>query len=178
MSMTIASQDPLYALYVANFDHGAEVLGYEDWSRAVDEAEQAALSKSCVLAGIWKPIGWMQTWPELYTYSHYEQLSLVVFRGFAAVLKEGDLTGTAYEAALVCGRPLLKERLMLPTAEVKEQLLGLMDVTHFGPPLELTPERLAVLRSVLRVVLIAEDWRAIALATAAQVEQQVMAIVA
>jgi hypothetical protein len=31
MSMTIASQDPLYALYVANFDHGAEVLGYEDW---------------------------------------------------------------------------------------------------------------------------------------------------
>jgi hypothetical protein len=30
----------------------------------------------------------------------------------------------------------------------------------------------------LRVVLIAADWRAIALATAAQVERQVMAIVA
>jgi hypothetical protein len=52
-----------------------------------------------------------------------------------------------------------------------------MDVTQFGPPLELTPERLAVLRSVLRSVLSAEDWRTIALATAAQVEQQVMAIV-
>jgi hypothetical protein len=59
-----------------------------------------------------------------------------------------------------------------------DPLLGLMDVTQFGPPLELTPERLAVFRSVLRSVLSAEDWRAIALATAVQVEQQVMAIVA
>jgi hypothetical protein len=59
-----------------------------------------------------------------------------------------------------------------------DPLLGLMNVTHFGLSLELTPERLAVLRSVLRSVLVAEDWRAIALATAAQVEQQVMAIVA
>jgi hypothetical protein len=173
--MTMSSFDLNYLPPSGNF---MDLLKDETWQRAMDEAEAGLVGVGCVLAGSVKAIGWMQTWPELYTYSHYEQLSSVVFRGLAVVLKEGDLTGTAYEAALVCGRPLLKERLMLPTAEVKEQLLGLMDVTQFGPPLELTPERLAVLRSVLRSVLSAEDWRAIALATAAQVEQQVMAIVA
>ncbi len=169
----MTSRDPFYIPASGNL---MDLLKDEAWMQAAIEDE--ALVEGCVWAGPVKAIGWMQTWPELYTYSHYEQLSSVVFRGFAAVLKEGDLTGTAYEAALVCGRPLLKERLMVPTVAVKAQLLGLMDVTHFGPPLELTTERLGVLRSVLRVVLGPEDWRAIARAAAVQVEQQVMAIVA
>lgn len=174
--MTMINRDPFYLSASGKVIDLS--LEEEAWSRSIDEAEQAALSKSSVLAGPVKAIGWMETWPELYTYSHYEQLRSLVMRGFAMVLREGDLTGTAYEAALVCGRPLLKERLMVPTVEVKEQLLGVMDVTHFGPPLELTPERLGVLRSVLRVVLGSEDWRAIARAAAVQVERQVMAIVA
>jgi hypothetical protein len=169
----MTNRDPLYVPASGNL---MDLLKDEAWMRAAIEDE--ALVEGCVWAGPVKAIGWMQTWPELYTYSHYEQLSSLVARGFAAVLKEGDLTGTAYEAALASGKRLLKERLMLPTDEVKEQLLGLMDVTHFGPPLELTPERLAVLRSVFREVLSAEDWRLIAQATAAQVEQQVMALVA
>jgi hypothetical protein len=170
--MTMTNRDPFYIPASGNL---MDLLKDEAWMKAAIEDE--ALVEGCVWAGPVKAIGWMQTWPELYTYSHYEQLRSLVVRGFAAMLKEGELSGMAYDAALACGKPLLKERLMVPTDEVKVQLLGLMDVTRFGPPLELTTERLGVLKSVLRVVLGAEDWRAIALATAARVERQVMAIV-
>ncbi len=99
----------------------------------------------------------MLTWPELYTYSHFEQLRSIVLRGFVAMLKDSDL-GAGYGAAFACGKPIVMERLSLPPDDVKSQLLGLMDELHFGPPLEMTEERLLGVRSVLRQVLTAADW--------------------
>jgi hypothetical protein len=136
------------------------------------------LIEGCALAGPVKAIGWMKTWPELYTYSHYEPLRSIVLRGFAAILQEGNLGGGYDEAASTCGKPLVMERLSQPTDEIKARLLGLMDVEHFGPKVELTPERLEVVRAVLKVVLTAADWGAIAQAAADQVQQQVMALAA
>jgi hypothetical protein len=153
-------------------------LGRPDvaWEKAVDEAEAEALSQSCFLAGV-PPIGWMKTWPELWTYSHYEQIRSIVLRGFIAMLKDGNL-GAGYEAAVVCGRPIVMERLSLPNEDVKTRLLGLMDETQFGPPLEMTEERLGVVRSVLVEVLTVEDWGAIGRSAAAQVERQVIGLAA
>ncbi len=62
-----------------------DLLKDEAWMQAMDEAELVGVGS--VLAGVAQAIGWMQTWPELYTYSHYEQLSSLVARGFAAVLQ-------------------------------------------------------------------------------------------
>jgi hypothetical protein len=145
----------------------------EAWVRAMDEAEELFGFMS---AGV-PPRGWMLTWPELYTYSHFEQLRSIVLRGFMAMLQDQDL-GAGHSAAFACGKPIVMERLTLPSDAVKAQLLGLMDELHFGPPLEMTEERLVGVRSVVQQVLTTEDWGAIAQAAASQVERQVMALVA
>jgi hypothetical protein len=140
------------------------------WQDAVDEAEQAA---GGVLANGFQQRGWMKTWPELPTYSHYRQMQALIGRGFAAMLRD-VCTGEAYEAASHCGKPLVFKRLFEPGDEVKARLLALVEGEMLGPPPELTPEQLAVLRSVLQEVLTSEDWAKIAQAAAQQVQQQVM----
>ncbi len=119
----------------------------------------------------------MKTWPELTTYSHYEQLRSLIARGFAAILREA-CPGETYEAASNCGKPLVFERLFEPGDEIRAQLLALLlaliEGEKLGPKVELTPERLAVIRSVLQKVLTAEDWESIAQAAAKQVQRQVM----
>lgn len=166
------NRDPFYIPSSGNL---IDLAQDEDWVEAMDEAE--ALVGGCVLAGVMSPIGWMKTWPELWSYSHYEQLRSIVLRGFIAMLKDGNL-GVGYEAAVACGRPIVMERLHLPSDEVKIRLLALMDETQFGPPLEMTEERLEVVRSVLVEILTAEDWSIIGRAAAAQVERQVIALAA
>lgn len=139
-----------------------------------DEADELeARLPSHVLAGVAQPRGWMQTWPELPTYSHYDQLRSLVSRGFAAIL-QGVCTGEAYEAASTCGKPLVFERLLEPGDEIRTRLLALVKGEKLGPKVELTPERLAVIRAVLQDVLATEDWEAIAQVAAQQVQQQVM----
>jgi hypothetical protein len=151
-----------------------DLLQDESWWKAAIEAEE--LIGSGPLAGV-PPTGWMKTWPELFTYSHFEQLRSIVLRGFLAMLQDQDL-GVGHGAAFACGKPIVMERLTLPSDAVKAQLLGLMDELHFGPPLEMTEARLAGVRSVVQQVLTAEDWGSIAQAAASQVERQVMALVA
>jgi hypothetical protein len=151
-----------------------DLLKDEAWWKAAIEAEE--LIGSGPLAGV-PPTGWMKTWPELFTYSHFEQLRSIVLRGFMAMLQDQDL-GAGHSAAFACGKPIVMERLTLPSDAVKTQLLGLMDELHFGPPLEMTEERLVGVRSVVQQVLTAADWGAIAQAAASQVERQVMALVA
>ena len=139
-----------------------------------DEADELeARLPSHVLAGVMQPKGWMKTWPELETYSHYEQVRSLVARGFAAILREA-CPGETYEAASACGKPLVFERLFEPGDDIRARLLALVEGEKLGPKVELTPERLAVIRSVLQKVLTAEDWGAIAQAAAQQVQQQVM----
>ncbi|NJR67469.1 MAG: hypothetical protein HC771_01495 [Synechococcales cyanobacterium CRU_2_2] len=140
------------------------------WQAAVDEAEQAA---GGVLANGFQKRGWMKTWPELPTYSHYMQMRSLVLRGFDAILREGNL-GVGYQAASDCGKTLVYERFFEPGEAAKVRLLALVEGELLGPPPEMTPERLAVLRSVLQGVLTAEDWGAIAQAAAQQVQQQVL----
>lgn len=145
----------------------------EAWRRAAEEAEAAIPSH--VLAGIAQPKGWMKTWPELPTYSHYMQIRSLVLYGFATILRE-VCSCDVYEAASNCGKPLVFERLFEPGDEVKIQLLALVKGEKLGPRVELTRERLAVVRAVLQQVLTAEDWKAIAQAAANQVQQQVMGL--
>lgn len=139
-----------------------------------DEADELeARLPSHVLAGVAQPKGWMKTWPELRTYSHYDQLRSLVSRGFSAILG-AVCTGESYEAASTCGKPLVFERLLDPGDGIRTQLLALVDGEKLGPKVELTPERLTVIRAVLQEVLTSEDWEAIAQAAAQQVQQQIM----
>ncbi len=140
------------------------------WQTAVDEAEQQA---GCVMANGFQKRSWMTTWPELPTYSHYMRLRSLVLRGFDGILREADL-GAGYQAASDCGKTLVFERLFEPGAEVKAQLLKLVEGEKVGPKVELTAERSAVLRTVLQTVLTAKDWEAIGQAAAQQVQQQIM----
>jgi hypothetical protein len=151
------NQDPFYIPPSGNV---MDLLWDEEWQRQTDEAETPPQDCGCILAGQVKAVGWMKTWPELFTYLHYDRLRSLVFRGFAALLLDED-RGDDYEAALAFGKPLVMERLTLPTAEIKAQLLALVETELFGFPVELTPDRLAVLRSVFREVLTQEDWLAI-----------------
>jgi hypothetical protein len=164
------NQDPFYIPLSGNL---MDLAQDDAWVRAMDEAEELFGFMS---AGV-PPTGWMKTWPELFTYSHFEQLRSIVLRGFMAMLQDQDL-GAGHSAAFACGKPIVMERLTLPSDAVKAQLLGLMDELHFGPPLEMTEERLVGVRSVVQQVLTTEDWGAIAQAAASQVERQVMALVA
>ena len=147
-----------------------DLLKDKAWLEAAAEAE---LEAGGVLASGFQKRGWMKTWPELETYSHYEQVRSLVARGFAAILREA-CPGETYEAASTCGKPLVFERLFEPGNDIRARLLTLVEGEKLGPKVELTPERLVVIRSVLREVLTAEDWTKIAQAAAQQVQQQVM----
>ncbi len=140
------------------------------WLEASADAE---LGAGGVLANGFQKRGWMKTWPELETHSHYMQMRSLVLRGFDAILCESDL-GVGYQAASGCGKNLVFERLFEPGDAVKAKLLELVEGEKLGPRVELTPERSAVIRSVLQEVLTAEDWAKIAQAAAQQVQQQVM----
>lgn len=73
------------------------------------------------------------------------------------------------------------ERLSLPSDAVKGQLLGLMDELHFGPPLEMTQERLVgVPRSIAKAVSVRQEvlTEADRGAIAQAAEAQVMILVA
>ena len=122
-------------------------------------------------------VGWMKTWPQLATYSHYSQLKSLVLRGLAAVLKDCNL-GAGYDAALDCAKPLIMERLTQPSTGIQNRLLKLIEGEPFGPRVELTTERLTQLKVIFKGTLLSEDWQAIANAATTQVHQQVMNLVA
>jgi hypothetical protein len=156
-------------------DDLAELEKDDNWRRQVEDAEAAIPSH--ILAGIVQPMGWMKTWPELPTYSHYMQLRSLVLRGFAAMLRD-TCSGDIYDAASNCGKPLVFDRLFTPSDDIKATLLALVEGEKLGPQVELTPERSAIIRTVLQQVLTTADWSAIAQAAAAQAERQVMKLAA
>lgn len=129
-----------------------------------------------MLAGVGQ-VGWMKTWPQLSTYSHYSQLKSLVLRGLAAVLKDCDL-GVGYDAALDCAKPLIMERLIQPSTDIQNRLLKLVEGEPLGPRVELTAERLTQLKAIFKETLLSEDWQAIAKAAAAQVQHQVLDLMA
>lgn len=148
-----------------------DALQDDAWLEEALEAE--AQVENGVFSNGFQKRGWMKTWPELPTHSHYMQLRSLVLRGFDEILREADL-GSGYQAASDCGKTLVFERLVEPRAEIKAKLLALMDVEKLGPPLELTVKRSTVVRAVLREVLTGDDWGAIGQAAAQQVQQQIM----
>ena len=129
-----------------------------------------------MLAGVGQ-VGWMKTWPQLATYSHYSQLKSLVLRGLAAVLKDCNL-GAGYDAALDCAKPLIMERLTQPSTDIQNRLLKLVGGEPFGPRVELTEERLTRLKVIFKETLLSEDWQAIANAAAAEVQHQVLDLMA
>jgi hypothetical protein len=142
------------------------------WQNTADEMDDGD-----IYINSFKKMGWMKTWPELPTYSHYMQIRSLVLRGFAAILREA-CSGDIYEAASNCGKPLVFNRLFTPNDDIKATLLALVEGEKLGPQVELTPERSAIIRTVLQQVLTAADWSAIAQAAAAQAERQVMKLAA
>jgi hypothetical protein len=119
----------------------------------------------------------MKTWPQLNAYSQYEQLRSLIMRGFAAILESFNL-GVGQDAALACGKALIMERLMQPPNEIQKQFLSLTANEPLGPKIELTPQRLVLLKALLQETLSTEDWNKIAKAAAEQVHQQVMLLIA
>lgn len=150
-----------------------DLLEDEAWHRKAIEAEN--LIEGDIVAGVPGRRGWMMTWPRLEVYAHYRQVRSLVLRGFATLIREGNL-GVGQEAAIACGKPLVFERMMAASVEVQAQVLALIDWNYIGPRTELTPERMAVLQVVLREVMTEADWRAIAAAAANQVQQHVMSL--
>lgn len=148
------------------------LLKDETWRKEAFEAED--LVEGHVFAGPGQ-VGWMKSWPQVQSYSQYEQLRSLVLRGFAAVVGECNL-GIGQEAALNCGKPLVMERLKQPPADVQEQLLQLIEGEPLGPRVELTPERLTALKALFQQTLSSDDWEAIAQAAANKVQQQVIAL--
>jgi hypothetical protein len=149
---------------------------YDDpaWNSAAVEAAEESIT-SCFLAGVGQ-VGWMTSWPRLETYCEFEQLRSLVLRGFKAIVVEMEL-GVGQAAALSCGKPIVMARLQDVPIAVQDRLLALVVDEPLGPRVELTAERQGVVTEVVRSVLTAEDWLAIALAAAAQVQRRVMGVV-
>ncbi|MEO0769353.1 MAG: hypothetical protein AAFY72_07950, partial [Cyanobacteria bacterium J06649_4] len=62
------------------------------------------------------------------------------------------------------------------SVDVQGQVLALIDWTVIGPKTELTPQRMAVLKTVLREVMTEADWGQISNAATRQIQQQVMTL--
>lgn len=129
-----------------------------------------------MLAGVGQ-VGWMKTWSQLPSYSHYAQLKSLVLRGLAAMIRDCNL-GVGYDAALDCAKPLVMERLTQTSIGIQTRLLKLIDGEVLGPRVELTAERLNQLKAIFKETLTSEDWQAIAQAAAAQVQHQVLDLMA
>ncbi|NEP57028.1 MAG: hypothetical protein F6K31_08390 [Symploca sp. SIO2G7] len=75
-----------------------------------------------------------------------------------------------------CGKQLVFERLMNASTDVQEKVLALIDWSHIGPKTELTPQRMAILKTVFREVMTQADWGEISNAATRQIQQQVMTL--
>lgn len=151
---------------------GIDLLNTDKWQQTT-AAE--TLIPGNVIAGVPGCPGWMKTWPQLSVYDHYMQVRSMVLRGFAALLKEANL-GAGQDAAITCGKQLVFERMMNASTGVQEKVLALIDWNHLGPKTELTPQRMAVLKTVFREVMTEADWGEISNAATRQIQQQVMTL--
>lgn len=150
-----------------------DLLKDEAWFQQMIEAER--LIKGDIIAGVPGRRGWMKTWPRLAVYAEYMQVRSMVLRGFAQIIRDGNL-GAGQDAALDCGKHLVFERMMNAAAEVQERVLALIDWNYIGPKTELTSERMTVLKAVFREVMTADDWAQISAAATTQIHQQVMTL--
>jgi hypothetical protein len=168
---------------MTNFDPTQTDVSTEEWDALARDpvlqntVNELEMDDGDIFINAFQKMGWMKTWPELPTYSHYMQLRSLVLRGFAAMLRD-TCSGDIYDAASNCGKPLVFDRLFTPTNDIKATLLALVEGENLGPQVELTPERSAIVRTVLQQVLTTADWSAIAQAAAAQAERQVMKLAA
>lgn len=107
-------------------------------------------------------------------YSQLARLRSIVIREFKELLVDWNL-GVGAEAALICGRGLLMERLLHPTPEVQEQLLAVLEEDLANPEGDSSSKPLrAGLQELLQGILTPEDWELIAVTAGNSVREQVI----
>ncbi|MBE9129194.1 MULTISPECIES: hypothetical protein [unclassified Coleofasciculus] len=107
-------------------------------------------------------------------YSQLARLRSIVIREFKELLVDWNL-GVGAEAALICGRGLLMERLLHPTPEVQERLLAVLEKDLASPEGDSSSKPLrAGLQELLQGILTPEDWELIAVTAGNSVREQVI----
>jgi hypothetical protein len=107
-------------------------------------------------------------------YSQLARLRSIVIREFKELLVDWNL-GVGAEAALICGRGLLMERLLHPTPEVQERLLAVLEEDLANPEGDSSSKPLrAGLQELLQGILTPEDWELIAVTAGNSVREQVI----
>lgn len=107
-------------------------------------------------------------------YSQLARLRSIVIREFKELLVDWNL-GVGAEAALICGRGLLMERLLHPTPEVQERLLAVLEEDLASPEGDSSSKPLrAGLQELLQEILTPEDWELIAVTAGNSVREQVI----
>ncbi|MEQ9238679.1 hypothetical protein [Coleofasciculus sp. E2-BRE-01] len=142
----------------------------EEWLR---EAVRLEAEADCdISAGFdWGAnLGAVMANPE--NYSQLVRLRSIVLQAFKELLADWNL-GVGADAALVCGRELLMERLLHPTPNVQEQLLAVLEEDLTTSPGDSQTLR-AGLPEVLRDILTPEDWERIAVTAGNYVREQVV----
>ncbi len=144
----------------------------EEWLREAVRVEEEA---DCdISAGFdWGTnLGAVMANPE--KYSQFARLRSIVMREFKDLLADWNL-GVGAEAALVCGRKLLMERLQNPAPDVREHLLAVLEEDLASRQQDSTSKLVrAGLRELLKRVLTREDWELVASAAGNSVREQVM----
>ncbi|MGG6284784.1 hypothetical protein ACQ4M3_24645 [Leptolyngbya sp. AN03gr2] len=106
-------------------------------------------------------------------FQQVRQFQAIVLAEFQALLEELNL-GIGKNAAFACGRNLVIERLMNPTAEIQEKLWTVLQEKKVGAEASQSEEIRTEINAILKNALTQEDWTKIAAAAAESVRDQVL----
>lgn len=106
-------------------------------------------------------------------FQQMRQLQAIVLEAFQSLLDELDL-GIGKDAAFICGRKLVLERLVQPPVAIQQQLWGALQEDD---PIQGAPHPqpdYAKVKAILRTTLTQADWSAIATAASESIRIQML----
>lgn len=101
-------------------------------------------------------------------------LQSMVLEEFQTLLCEWNL-GVGTEAAIACGCALLLQRFQTLSPEMQQQLWHCFEKSQSASESQVVTSSALVIREILQVTLLENDWKAIAQAAATAVQHQVLA---
>jgi hypothetical protein len=142
----------------------------EEWLRAAAHAEEAA---GCDIQAGYTGAYLREFMTDPVYFQKMRQMQAIVLTELRELLNQFDL-GIGIEAAFVCGKQIILEKLHQPSVEIQTQLWFVLEAYEASQEKILSQSLKAEVKKVLQDVLTQEDWQEIAEAVAVSVRSHVL----
>lgn len=142
----------------------------EEWVRAAALAEEEA---GCDIQAGYTGIYLREFMTNPGYFQKMRQMQMIVLTELQELLNQFNL-GIGIEAAFVCGKQIILDKLQQPSIEIQTQLWSILEAHAASQDKILSKPLKAEVKKVLQVVLVQEDWQEIAEAAATSVRSHLL----